>query len=291
MGKNILIAAFPEVSALGKVVAKKLGASFSEINVKKFPDSEFHLLIDKNPKGLTVVILNSMAGNPDEKIIETILVEGIARDYGAKKTILFATYLPYMRQDTHFMNYDSFSAKHIIELFSGFDKIIAIDPHLHRIDDMHRLSRRAESITMDEVVANYIKKNFKSDFEIIGPDLESRQWSSKIAKMLNKKVFVLNKDRLGDAHIKQHSVKLDKGKNYIIIDDIISTGKTLVGALKMAKSQGANKLTCIGIHGLLVSGCDKDIRKYSSLITTNTVPSKYSKIDVSDAIVKRLKKI
>ncbi|MEI6849912.1 MAG: ribose-phosphate diphosphokinase, partial [archaeon] len=223
MGKNILIAAFPEVSVMGKVVAKKLGAAFTEIEVKKFPDSEFHLLVDKNPKGLTVVILNSMAGNPNEKIVETILVEGIARDYGAKKTILFATYLPYMRQDTHFMNYDSFSAKHMIELFSGFDKIIAIDPHLHRIDDMHRLSKRAESITVDEIVANYIKKNFKSDFEIIGPDLESRQWSSKIAKMLKKKVFVLNKTRIGDANIKQKKVELDTGKNYIIIDDIIST--------------------------------------------------------------------
>ncbi|MEK6850403.1 MAG: ribose-phosphate diphosphokinase, partial [Nanoarchaeota archaeon] len=256
MGKNMLIAAFPEVGAIGKKVAHALKAEYTKIYVKDFPDSEFHLKLKRNPKGKTVVIINSITKDPDEKIVETVLAEGIARDYKAKKVILVATYLPYMRQDTHFMNYDSFSAKHMLEIFAGFDKIIAVDPHLHRIKKMHYLSHKAESITADGVVADYIKKNFRREFEIIGPDEESRQWSVRIAHMLKKKVFILQKERIGDKKIRQKVAKLGSGKDYIIIDDIISTGHTLVGALKMAKSQGAKKLTCIGIHGLLVDNCD-----------------------------------
>lgn len=290
MGKNMLIAAFPEVSAIGRKVAHALKAEYTEIYSKDFPDSEFHLKLKKNPKGKTVVIINSITEDPDEEIVETILAEGIARDYKAKKVILVATYLPYMRQDTHFVNYDSFSAKHILEIFAGFDKIIAVDPHLHRIKKMHYLSHKAESITADGVIAEYIRKNFKKDFEIIGPDEESQQWSARIAHMLKKKVFILHKERTGDKKIKQKIVKLDSGKDYIIIDDIISTGKTLIGALQMAKSQGAKKLTCIGIHGLLIDNCDKEIKKYADLITTNTIPGKYSKIDISDAIIEKLKK-
>lgn len=289
MAKNILIAAFPEVKEIGKKVASALKAEYTEIYAKDFPDSEFHLMLKKNPKNKMVIIINSISKDPDEKIVETILAEGVARDYGAKKVILVATYLPYMRQDTHFMNYDSFSAKHILEIFSGFDKIIAVDPHLHRIKNMHYLSRKAESITVDDVIASYIKKNFKDNFEIIGPDSESQQWSAKIAKMLNRKVVIMSKTRFGDSKIKQKDTKLGS-KNYIIIDDIISTGKTLAGALQMAKKQGAKKLTCIGIHGLLVNGADKLIRKHASLITTNTIPNKYSKIDVSPAVIAKLKK-
>lgn len=290
MKKEMLIAAFPEVRNIGKNIARALGAEFTEIFAKDFPDSEYHLLLKRNPKNKTVIIVNSLSHEPDRKIIETILAAGVARDYKAEKIVLVATYLPYMRQDTHFMNYDSFSAKHILEVFADFDKIIAIDPHLHRIHNMHALSNRAESITVDDVVAAYIKKHFKSDFEIIGPDEESQQWSAKIASMLKKKVVILHKDRLGDKKIKQKSVKLDKNTNYIIIDDIISTGKTLIGAIEMAKKQGAKKITCIGIHGLFANNSDKLIKKHADIITTNTVLNRYSKIDISSAIIDRLKK-
>ena len=104
-------------------------------------------------------------------------------------------------------------------------------------------------------------------------------------------VFILHKDRSGDEKIKQKEVALDKKKDYLLIDDIISTGRTLVGALEMAKKQGAKKLTCIGIHGLFVEDADKLIKKYSNIITTNTVPGKYSKIDISAALVDRLKEM
>lgn len=290
MKKEVLIAAFPEVSEIGKKVARSLKAEYTEISAKDFPDSEYHLILKENPKNKTVIIINSLSKEPDRRIVETILTGGIAKDYQAKKIILVATYLPYMRQDTHFMNYDSFSSKHILEVFSDFDKIIAIDPHLHRIHNMHTLSPKAESITVDKIIAEYIKKNFKGDYEIIGPDEESAQWSARIANMLKKKVVILHKDRLGDAKIKQKKVKLDKKVNYIIIDDIISTGKTLLGALEMAEKQGAKKLVCIGVHGLFANNCDKLLKKHAEIISTNTVITKYSKIDVSEAIIEKLKK-
>jgi len=154
---------------------------------------------------------------------------------------------------------------------------------------MHSLSSKVESITVDGVVADFIRKNFKGNFEIIGPDSESKQWNSRIARMLHKKVIILEKERRGDLAIKQKSKKLDK-VNYIIIDDIISTGRTLVGAIKMAKQQGAKKIVCIGIHGIFADDSDKMIKKYASLITTNTIPGKYAKIDVSPAVIERLRK-
>src|SRR3989338_7259161 len=286
----MLIAAFPEYKEIGKKVAKALKAEYTTIEVGNFPDSEFHLKLKKSPEHKEVVIINSLAIDPDKKIIETILSAGIARDYKAKRVILVATYLPYMRQDKHFSKYDSFSSKHILRLFSEFDKIIAIDPHLHRIKKLEILTKKATEITTNSLVADYIKKQFKGNFQIIGPDEESQQWSKAIAKILGKKVIIMKKTRFGDKKIKQKEEKLGKGE-MIIIDDIISTGKTLEGVLKMAKKQGAKKITCIGIHGVLAGNAAKLVTRHAKLITTNTIPSKYAKIDVSPIIIDKLKKL
>lgn len=285
---TLLIATFPETREIAKKVARALRADYTEIFVEDFPDSEFHIELKKNPKNRKVVIMNSLAKDPDRKLIETVLAGGIAKDYGAEKIILMATYFPYLRQDTHFLKYDSFSSKHIIKLFSSFDKIITIDPHLHRIHHMKDWTTKAESISAKMLIADYIKKRFKNNFTIIGPDGESVQWNKPIADKLGKKVIVLSKTRFSGTKIKQKDFSGKLEENVIMIDDIISTGKTLAGALELAKKHGAKNLICIGIHGLLINDATKLITKHAELITTNTIKSKYSKIDVSSLIIKSL---
>lgn len=287
---TLLIATFPETRAIAKKVAKALRADYTEIFVEDFPDSEFHIALKKNPKNRKVVIMNSLARDPDRKLIETVLAGGIARDYKAKEVILMATYFPYLRQDKHFLNYDSFSSEHIMRLFANFDKIITIDPHLHRIHHMKDWLTKAESISAKELIVDYIKKRFKNNFEILGPDGESVQWNKPIADKLGKEVVVLNKTRFSGTKIKQQDFKDKLQTNVIMIDDIISTGKTLAGALTLAKKHGAKNLICIGIHGLLVGDAVKLITKHAELITTNTIINKYAKIDVSPIIIKALKR-
>lgn len=287
---SFLIASFPETEEIGRKVAKALKAEHTKIMTEDFPDSEFHLSLRDNPKNKTVVVISSITNDPDEKLIETILVGGIAKDYGAKKVILVATYMPYLRQDKHFEKYDSFSSRHILRLFGNYDRIIAIDPHLHRIKKMKEFYGKAESITTNKLVADYIKKHFKNNFSIVGPDIESTQWSANIAKMLGEEVVILKKTRYSARKIKQTDIKKKLKKNAIIIDDIISTGKTILGALKMAKKHGAKNLVVIGVHGILANNSARKITKYASLVTTNTIPNNYAKIDVSPIIVKALKR-
>lgn len=288
---SLLIATFPETKHIARKVANALKAEYTEIFVEDFPDSEFHLALKKSPKDKTVVIFNSICKDPDEKLIETLLAGGIAKDYKAKKIILVATYFPYLRQDTHFFKYDSLSSKHILELFTNFDRIITIDPHLHRVKKMKDFSKKAENISAKLLIAEYIRKRFKNDFTLLGPDEESSQWNEPIAKMLGQNVVVLKKTRFSSTKISVRKEGNEKFKNNVIlVDDIISTGKTLAGALQLAKQQGAKNLFCIGIHGMLVKNAENLIKKHAELITTNTIPNKYSKIDVSPIIIDVLKK-
>ncbi len=285
---SLLIAGFKESEELSRRVASKLGVKYSNIAVKDFPDSEFSMRMKDNPRNKSVAIISSMTKDPDEKIIGAILAAGIAKDYGAKRVILIATYFPYMRQDKHFLKYDSNSSKHIIKLFREFDDIFLLDPHLHRIKNVRKIISKAKKISAVKLIASFIADKYKDNFNIVGPDEESPQWSSAVAKMLGKRVIILQKRRITSRNVKIKEKQL--GKRVIIIDDIISTGKTIVETLKMAKRQGAEKITCIGIHGIFAEGADKLIRKYAKLITTNSIPNKYAKIDVSPVIADALKR-
>lgn len=289
---DILIAAFPEVEKIGRRVASLVKADYTTIDVRNFPDGEFHIALKKNPGKKKVVIISSIAKSPDEKIIESILVGGIAKDYGAREVVLVATYLPYMRQDKHFEEYDSFSAKHVAKLFREFDEIIAIDPHLHRIHSLKELYKGASSISANPLIADYIRKKYRDDFIIVGPDEESVQWSQKIANLLGKRVQILKKTRLGDRNVKTKKADLGSCKNIIIIDDIISTGRTIENAIRMAREQGAKNIVVIGIHGVFVGNAAMLIKKHrADLVTTNTIENPYAEIDVSPLIAESLKKL
>lgn len=284
----MIIYTFPKTKLLAKKVARKPKAKFSEIEVKDFPDEESYVKFKANPKNQTVVIFNTFDRDQNNRLIETILAAGIAKDYKAKKVILVAPYFPYLRQDTHFNSYDSFSIKYISQLTKLFDKIFIIDPHLQRIKDIKSISKNMQRLTSANSIANYIKSNFKSNFTIVGPDKESKQWAQKVASKLNKKAVILKKKRETWYKVKVQNKNL--GKNTIIIDDIIGTGNTILETIKVATRGGAKKVTVIGIHAILVKDAAKKITKHAKLVTTNTIPNKFAKIDVSEIIVTALTK-
>jgi len=277
------------MSSLAKKVSNLTKAQYSKIISKRFPDGDSYIKLEKNPKNKEFVLIVSFAHNPNHKIIETILVAKTARECGARKIILIATYLPYMRQDKRFNNYEAISAEVILPLLAhNVDKLIAIDPHLHRIKKLEEISPNAHSITTNNLIVEFIKSKFK-DYQLVGPDEESHQWDKLIARSLDRDAAILKKQRLSSYKVKITSKKL--GNKILIIDDIISTGKTILETIKIAKKQGAKDIAVIGIHGLFVNNCDKEIKKHAELISTNTVQNKYAKINIAPLIADKLKHI
>lgn len=283
----MIIFSFKDTDELAKKVAHQLKAEFSTLQQKNFPDGESYVRLEKSVAHKTVVLIASFAHEPNQKIIESLLVAGAAKDSGAKKVILLATYLPYMRQDKQFNSGETIAAQHIIRTLSkNFEEIFAIDPHLHRISNLQKIAKNAHNITTNEIVLNFIKKNFSEDFEIVGPDEESRKWGPKIARQLGIKSVVLKKTRLSSVKVKIKSKPL--GKNVLIVDDIISTGHTVFETIKIAKKQGAKKITILGIHAVFTKETGEKISRFGKLITTNTIQNNYSKIDVAPLIARTL---
>ena len=279
---------------LAKSIARKLKGKFSPLTIGAFPDGDIYLKYNTDVKGKKVVIVQSFQPHSDMSLFDIIFAAETAKDLGAKKVILVAPYLAYMRQDKRFNPGEAISSRVMAKLLNNsIDKLITVDPHIHRYKSLKDIfTIPAKDLTANSLIADYVNKHFKNEI-IIGPDWESYQWAEAIAKQLNVSATVLKKQRFSSRKVRVKMIKpiTIKGKNVIIVDDIISTGHTIMEAAKHAKKMGAKNITAIGVHGLFAEGALEKLGKAKiKVITTNTVEGKTAKIDVADLLVKELKR-
>ena len=278
---------------LAQKVARRLKASYSLLLVKKFPDGEIKVRFMSNIRGKEVILVQSFYGAINDCVVEAIFAADTARDLGAKKVLLIAPYFPYLRQDKRFKAGDCVSIEVMGRLMSRyFDKVFIIDPHLHREAKLSDLfSIKAEKLTANPFIADYIQKNIKKPL-IVGPDWESYKWARKVAEKIKCEYVILQKKRYTGRKVK---VTLNKNfnvnnKNIVFVDDIISTGNTILESVKNLRKLGAKKFNCVAVHGILVENALEKLRKANiKVVTTNTIPNKVSKIDISGLIARALK--
>ena len=279
---------------LAKKIAQKLKKPYSALELTRFPDSEIKLRFRINVKGKTVILVQSFYGNVNDCVIEALFAAETAKNLGAKKIILIAPYFPYLRQDKRFNPGECVSLQTIAKnIDEDFDEVYIIDPHLHREKTLKHIFRiKSHKLTANPLIEDYIKKKIKNPV-IIGPDWESYKWAQHVAEKINCDFAIMQKERYSSRKVRvKLNKKIDiKNKNLVFIDDMISTGHTLLEAIKAMKRLGAKKVTCFAVHGILVENALEKLRKAGAdVITTNTIPNKAAGIDTSGLIADVLKR-
>ncbi len=284
----MLIVSCSQGAHLGQLIAKKLNASHSRLIVNKFPDDEILIRFKPDLRGRAVALVQSFYEHISDCIVEGIFAAKTAKELGAKKVVLVAPYFPYLRQDKRFHKGESSSLGIIAGLTDKyFDAVYIMDPHLHRKNKLSDIFKiKAKKLTANALIAGYIKKHIKNPV-IIGPDEESYKWARNVAEMLGVESRILRKKRYSSYHVE---IKLNKKidlskKNAVIVDDIVSTGHTILETAKILKRLGAKKIFCICVHGIFAGDALNNLKKARVNITsTNTIPSKMARIDVGDVI-------
>ncbi len=280
---------------LAKTLARKLNAKFSPLTILSFPDGDVYLKFNTSLTGKKVILVQSFQPLPNRSLFDVLFAAETAKDLGAKKVILVAPYLAYMRQDKRFNPGEAISSKIMAKLLNNsIDKIITIDPHLHRYTSLKELfTISAKALTANTLIADYIQKKIKNCV-IIGPDWESSQWAETIAKRIGAESTVLRKTRFSSRQVAEKMIKPVQlaGKKAVIVDDIISTGHTIAEAAKQARKMKAKSITAIGVHGLFVEGAVDKLKKagVDKIITTNCIEHKTNQIDIAPLILEELKK-
>ena len=256
----MLILAFPDYLPQAKRLALALDVQLQEVFLHHFPDGESLLRL---PTSLPehVIICRSL-NQPNDKLIELLLCEKTARKMGAKRVTLVAPYLCYMRQDIANQPGEAISQQIVGQMLAdSFDDVITVDPHLHRISTLNQAIpiKNAISLTATDEIGCFIAQKFDQGV-LLGPDAESEQWVSAIAKKIDFEYSVAKKIRQGD---KQVIITLPefnfKNKTVVIIDDMASTGRTLVKATQLLINAGAEQVYAVITHPLFCGDAEATI--------------------------------
>ncbi|MGQ9759164.1 MAG: ribose-phosphate diphosphokinase [Candidatus Methanomethylicaceae archaeon] len=280
---------------LARAIAKECNFRVVESTRRVFPDGEQYVRVMADVSNEEVVLVHSLAFSPDPLLMEYLLLVDALRGAGCRSITAVIPYIAYLRQDSRFNSGEPLSARVVTSLIesSGIDRLITIDAHLHRFKRLSDLfSTPCLNLSAMPLLAEYYLKNFgRENIVIVGPDIEAEQWVSVVADILSSPHVVLEKKRLGDREVVIRGKTSVKGKVAILVDDIISTGMTLVNIIPRLLEGGAVRVDALVSHALLVENAYKRLKEsgLSNLISTDTVPGAHSKVSVAPIISKALK--
>lgn len=286
--KPIIFSLFNQHPLL-KAMVEKMDVEVGKIIVRDFPDGETYLKIENNVKDKEIIIINSLE-HPNPKILPLLFLSKTVKSLGAKRIGLCAPYLAYMRQDKRFQEGEAITSDYFAALLSKyFDWIVTVDPHLHRhhnLSDIYSIPNAVLHAT--QMIAEWIKQSVDNPV-LIGPDRESEQWISQVAKTANAPFLILDKIRHGDRSVDISVPAIKSYINYtpILIDDIISTAQTMIKTIDHLKNINMKSPICIGIHAVFSDNSYEALLNSGakSVITCNTIAHISNQIDLSELVI------
>lgn len=248
-----LLLHFDDEIALAAALADALGWHRAAIVSHRFPDGEWKLTL---PPGLPerVALLRGLH-RPNEKLASLMIAAPAARELGARHLSLVAPYLAYMRQDMAFNPGEAVSQRHVgAALAQWFDEIVTVDPHLHRVPTMDAVvpGRRGVAVSAAPALGRWVAGHVPGAL-LLGPDEESAQWVTAAADAAGLEHAVCRKQRRGDAQVEVAAPDVDaRGRAVVLMDDVASTGRTLIEAARVVRSMGAASVDVVVTHALFV---------------------------------------
>ena len=271
----MIIVGLSNSKELAEKIARKLNVDYDDLRLKDSADGELHVKFNHELKNQKVVLVQSLYPYPNHSLFEVLYAASSARNLGAKEIIYAAPYMAFFREDSRKEKFECIQQNSVCDLLSrNVDKIVSVEPHLHQ----HNLSGKLFSIPFynlkcGELLRKYVKENFP-DCKVIG--FGERAW--KLAKHADSSAACYNKGE-----------KIEYQDEVLLVDDIISTGKSMLNNIKNLK---ADKINILAVHGLFNEDSYEKLReKANKIVSCNTVMHETNKIDISNLIAGKLMEI
>lgn len=289
MNNPPMVFSLPGHEALGGRLATALDAAQGALTVRQFPDGETYVRGETPCEGRDAVLAANLF-QPNAQLLPLIYCVRAIRVLGARRVLLVTPYLPYMRQDARFKPGEVVTSRIFAKLLSDtVDGLVTIDPHLHRyttLGEIYAVPTRVEHAA--PAVAAWIQANVDRPV-IVGPDSESEQWVSEVAEMASAPFIVLSKTRHGDRDVEITVPPLEPWRDYtpVLVDDIISTARTMIETIVHLNQAGYAKPVCIGVHAVFAGDAYDGLKSagVADIVTSNTVNHPSNGIDLTDVLV------
>ncbi|MFH1403394.1 MAG: ribose-phosphate diphosphokinase [Candidatus Altiarchaeota archaeon] len=277
-------------TALAWEVSKQLKCPAGKTDIRKFPDGEIYVRVETEVAGKECAVIQSTRSSDD--FMEIIFLMDALRDAGATQIHLMAPYLGYMRQDKVFKEGEALSAKTILKtLHELADSISTINCHFLNSGG-ETVFNSVNFMNLDAIptIVDYMRKDLKNPV-VIAPDKGSLTYAKAASEMLGCQFNHLEKTRISGEEVSVEDKKLNVNKkDVLMIDDIISTGGTIIEASKIIRKYRPASINVACVHGLFLSGVKQFQGVVDRIVSTNTIESPISKISVARIIADDLRR-
>lgn len=272
---------------LAAELAKNLGADLAGIEVKRFPDDECYVRIEDQLDGEEVVIVQTTW--PDRNIVELLLLQDAVREFDVSSVTTVVPYFGYARQDKKFMDGEPVSARAIARAIQmQSDEFLTVDVHAPSVITWFE-GIPAKNISAHPEVGAFLKKQ---DVDLIlSPDEGRWENAKRVAREAGCEADFLVKERLDGETVKVTPKSLDvKGKKVAIVDDIISTGGTIVKASEQLRMHGATRIVAVCTHGVFASDAIPRLKKAcDDVYSSDTIENPATAITVAPQVAKAIR--
>src|SRR5262245_3813194 len=231
------------------------------------------------------VIVGNLTG---DNFLRVAFIAGTARDLGAARVGLVAPYLAYMRQDARFKPGEGVTAAYFARLVSStVDWLVTVDPHLHRFHSLDGVYSIPTTIARSApAIARWIASEVEHPV-LVGPDAESAQWVSAVAAQCDAPYLILERTRRGARDVSITAPDRSwNGHTPVVIDDIVSTGRTMMEATRQLRAAGSAPPMCIAIHAVFADAVHDELLAAGArgIVTCDTIAHASNRICVMDPL-------
>ena len=276
---------------LAKRIARRLKAPYIEAQTKIFPDGESKITFSSIPKKSIILVVQSTYPPVDTNLLQTLAIISQARK-ASSKIYAIIPYMGYARQDRQFLSGEVVTMSIVAKMLQavGTKKVIVVD--IHSKTALNHFKIPTVNVSAIPELAKYFKKLKIKKPLVVSPDTGGSSRAKKFASLLNTDFITLKKSRnRNTGKVQIQSSKVDvHGRDLVVIDDIISTGGSIIKATQFLKKQKCKRVFVACTHGLFVGDAERKIKKagVSKIISTNTIPRSTSKVDMAGVIAKSI---
>jgi len=276
---------------LAKKLSRKIKANLVRSEVRIFDDGESKITLNGEISKKRAVVVQSIYPPVDTNLIQALSLISKAKETSSE-VIAVIPYMGYARQDREFLPGEIITMKVLGKLFkgAGASKIISVD--IHSMVGFKHFTIKTKNVSAIPELVQYIKKLSLKNPLVVSPDQGGKERAKEFAKELGSEYIALEKTRdrkTGKVQIKTKNIDV-ANRDLILVDDMISTGGSIVKATQFLKKQKCKKVYVACTHALLMNDAEKRIKKagVTKIFSANTIPGKTSIVDISNAIAKAI---
>ncbi len=295
--KDVVVLPGPSSIELGNFVAERLESISIPIDLRIFSDGESKIRIDSNLSNKKCIVIQSTYPPVDSHLLQTLMIISGCYESGASEVIAVMPYLGYARQDRKFLKGEFATISLIAKLLECIDVRNLITVDIHSIRALSYFNLNIFNISSINSLAAYAKNKFDLvNPTVVSPDIGGISRAKEFSEIIHSNFFALKKirDRITGNIIIDKNLQVDiKDHDIIIIDDMISSGDTILKALDILKKNQCGKIYAMCVHALSDENSLNKLKNagLTDLVSTNSVPRSCAKVDLSNDITNTLSSI